>query len=253
MKKKCSLRVIWKVRKRMCVCTNLCSDYSFRSTRFVQRIQTSAAWWFCFPVARVANAQPAFIAVTVVLFWKYSWLISYLQSGVFFWGWKNCLNYCLRRKEGEWVCRCYWGKSAVVNQTVNVLRFRGELNGYSAVDTAGRRKILKNSVLVMTVDQIMSVAELFHRTAGSTSGRQGAYRCWALPRCINVPALPLYYSKSGCFNSSVQSTVAKNQARRWKCPNSLLLDLKRGFKKTIWVCFWICTLAYLVFERRICV
>lgn len=136
---------------------------------------------------------------------------------------------------------------------MNALRFRGKLNGYGAVNTAGSRKNLKNSLLVLTADQVMSVAELFRRTAGSTSGRQGAYRCWALPRCINVPALPLYCSKSGCLNSCVQSTAAKNQAGRWKCPNSLLLDLKQGFKKTIWVCFWICTLEYLVFERTVCV
>lgn len=68
------------------------------------------------------------------LSWKYSWLILYVWRVVlsfsviffvgffFFWGWKSCLNWCLRRKEGKWVCRYCWGKSAVVNQTtVNML------------------------------------------------------------------------------------------------------------------------------------
>lgn len=131
---KCLFRFAGKVHEWMFVCMNLCSGYCFRSTRLMQRIWWSIMWWFYSLVAWVADLQSAFIAATRTypgnipdLFcmceeWCFLSRWFFLLAFFFFWGWKSCLNWCLRRKEGKWVCRYCWGKSAVVNQTtVNML------------------------------------------------------------------------------------------------------------------------------------
>ena len=81
-----------------------------------------AAYSVLCPMAVLLPSCPScrltvFIAATRNLLCKYSWLTSYLwRVGLFgfFWGWKNYLNWCLRRKEEGWVCKYYWSKPAVV-------------------------------------------------------------------------------------------------------------------------------------------
>lgn len=49
--------------------------------------------------------------------------------------------------------------------------------------------------------------------------------------CSLLVLLQLYVVKSGCLNSCMQSAIAENQARRWKCLNSFPLNLKVNWRQ----------------------
>lgn len=124
------------------------------------------------------------------------------------------------------------------------------------INIAVRRR---NSLSVMAVDQVTSLAELFWRTQTIPLAAKALFRYWALLACINMPILYLCYLswmvESGCLNSCMQSIVVQNQARKWKlwkCQNSF--QLKRGFKKTLQVCMFpnLCTGIFCVESNSLC-
>lgn len=131
---KCLFRFAGKVHEWMFVCMNLCSGYCFRSTRLMQRIWWSiiksihpTLWLPELQICSQLSLQPPELILEIFLSYSVcvtsgAFFLGDFFCWLFFWGWKSCLNWCLKRKEGKWVCRYCWGKSAVVNQTtVNML------------------------------------------------------------------------------------------------------------------------------------